>query len=78
MKVFYDFALTRALRIVTSYQHFWNLLTARGGGKTGKRGHIPASLGRNFVGAHGSNSTSEAHMDGEPADDGKALLSIGT
>jgi len=35
-------------------------------------------LARNFLGVHGRNCTSEAHMEGEPADDWQALLSIGT
>ena len=35
-------------------------------------------LARNFLDVHGRNCTSEAHMEGEPADDRQALLSIAT
>ena len=35
MEIFYDFAVTPAIRLLPSYQHIWNPLTARATTKQG-------------------------------------------
>ena len=48
-ELFYDFAVTPALRFIPSYQHIWNPLTAEADEKSTQHGCVPCSLHRDLV-----------------------------